>query len=35
MHLDLRHHSFRVRRTLERHDLREWLATDHHAGGVR
>ena len=35
VHLDLRHDSFRVRRTLQRHDLSEGLAADHHAGGVR
>ena len=35
VHLNLRHHSLRVRRTLQRHNLSERLATDHHAGGVR
>ena len=34
MHLDLRHDAVRVGGALERHDLCERLATDHHAGRV-
>ena len=34
MHLNLGHYPFGVCGALQRHDLREWLATDHHACGM-
>ena len=34
MHLDLRHHTLGIRRPLKRHDLGEWLSTNHDTRGV-
>ena len=34
MHLNLGHYPFGVCGALQRHDLGEWLATDHYASGV-